>query len=678
MKRIAKVASLCSLMLLGGVLTVTTINSPTPNVARAAALAKGDLQGGCEVKLQSTSSDNAATFVMALNGKYDLSGDGVFIRMKNLTGTKTPIMFFINARNGHRMRLKTNATMFEFDENMENKTELTTGELGSYIMLPGNFDGHLYIPYSILEDVPTREWGENASTTMTYNDVYALYFACSTQYDSYANFQIGDVFSENGVGYDGSEVADGDFGNYFKKDYLGEYWTISRISGGQKPTEPEYDYSKVTFNGDIDKSAQFHISGQAVDASNFTSMNIKFDLKDKDFSNAHDIVFRVKNFSYNYPCLLTLVDEEGKTSTLTSSTSTKLKFYDGENFKNSAAGGNPASVIIPEMLDGYMIMPTSVFQGSADLSKIVALNVNIAVFYDYGFNVAFGDAFKLGSETAKLTQILDVDKLNDNQFTTTYSLAGLTKYGIIDRYVIDRPSSWIGDVKIIDSLNYEDDAKLKANVTYDIGDNACTYNKQDDGVFVHIGPYETGHAYGSYMCLGMFDKGVTTDRKVMTRTVNGQKEYAKGITMYLKNLSRREIGINLQFDETSTTSAGTSAERWIVKGYPAIYYAYDVVKDENYSFFAKSDQIQIPVGFEGYVRIPFESYQVPDWCHGDAFKGTDDVLNLDNFTGNFFLTSDNTRYEDLEFFIKNVGVYFNETSTGFLTSENTIKANMGL
>ncbi|HBF68809.1 MAG TPA: hypothetical protein DDW20_05840, partial [Firmicutes bacterium] len=86
MKRIAKVASLCSLMLLGGVLTVTTINSPTPNVARAAALAKGDLQGGCEVKLQSTSSDNAATFVMALNGKYDLSGDGVFIRMKNLTG----------------------------------------------------------------------------------------------------------------------------------------------------------------------------------------------------------------------------------------------------------------------------------------------------------------------------------------------------------------------------------------------------------------------------------------------------------------------------------------------------------------------------------------------------------------------------------------------------------------
>ncbi len=678
MKKIAKVASLCSLMLLGGVLTVTTINSPTPNVARAAALAKGDLEGGCEVKMNADENvDDTATFVMALNGKYDLSGDGVYIRMKNLTATVTPVLFYMNGRNNHRVQLKASATMYKFDENMENKTELLSREFGSYIMLPANFDGHIYIPYSIMED--TSWWGGNASApTMTYNDVYALYFACTPKYEGFAHFQIGDIFSENGIGFDGSEVLDGDFGNYYKADYQGTFWTISRIDGGKTPVEPEYDYSQVEFKGDIDKSAQFHISGQAPDASNFTSMNIKFDSEDKDFSNTHDIVFRVKNFSYNYPCLLTLIDENGKTSTLTSATSTKLKFYDGENFKNSAAGGNPVSVIIPEMLDGYMIMPTSVFQGSADLSKIVTLNINLAVYYDYGFNVAFGDAFKLDSETSKLSQILDVDKMNDNQFATTYTLAGLTQYGIIDRYVVDKPSAWIGDVKIIDSLNYEDDAKLKANVTYDIGDNACTYNKQDDGVFVHVGPYETGHAYGSYMCLGMFDKGVTTDRKVMTRTVNGNKEYAKGITMYLKNLSRREIGINLQFDETSTTSAGTSAERWIVKGYPAIYYAYDVVKDENYSFFAKSDQIQIPVGFEGYVRIPFESYQVPDWCHGDAFKGTDDVLNLDNFTGNFFLTSDNTRYEDLEFFIKNIGVYFNETSTGFLTSENTIKANMGL
>lgn len=678
MKKIAKVASLCGLMLCSGLLTVTTFNASPKTIARAAAITKGDLNGGCEAKLSSTSSDYAATFVLKMNGNYNLSGDGVYIRIKNKTSHETPILFYMNARNGHRVGLKQNATMYTYDSNMENRAEIKTRSFLSYILLPVSFDGTLYIPYSIMED--TAGWGANDSTTMTYNDVYALYFACSTQYDSYANFIIGDTYSDNGIGYDGSEVLEGDFSNYFAKDYQGDYWTLTRCDGGKEPVEPEYDYSKVAFKGDIDKAAQLHFLEDAKNdaPSNFTSLDIKFDESVKNFSNAHDLVFRVKNFSYNYPCLLTITDSDGKTSSVNATTSTKLKFVDSDGVKNSAAGGNAASVIIPAGIAGYMVMPMSTFVGSADLTKIVKLNVNVAVYYDYGFNVAFGDAFKLNSETSALEQIIDVDALSDAQFKAKYALAGVTKYGILDRYVVDKPSKWIGDVKIIDSLNYEDNAKLKANITYDTGDNMVSYEKQDDGVFVHVGPYETGHAYGSYMCLGMFDKGVTTDRKVMYRDNNGTKEYAKGVTMYLKNLSRREIGINLQFDENSTTSAGTSAERWIVKGYPAIYYAYDVVKDENYTFFAKSDQIQIPVGFEGYVRIPFTSYLVPDWCHGDSFKGTDDILNLDNFSGNFFLTSDNIRYEDLEFFIKNVGVYFNETDSGFLSEAKTIKANMGL
>lgn len=678
MKKIAKVTTLCGLMLLSGLLTVTSINA-SPNItAKAAAITKGDLNGGCEAKMSAGTADAAATFVLRMNGKYDLSGDGVYIRIKNKTTIATPIMFFMNARNGHRVGLKQSAKMYTFDSNMENKAELSTREFGSYIMLPASFDGTLFIPYSILED--TAGWAGNNTTTMTYNDIYALYFACSALYDNYANFIIGDTYSDNGIGYDGSEVLEGDFSNYFAKDYEGTYWTLTRTDGGKEPVEVEYDYSKVTFKGDIDKSAQLHFLEEAKydSASNFTSLDIKFDDSVKDFSNAHDLVFRVKNLSYDYPCLLTIVDSDGNTSSVNASTSTKLKFVDSDGVKNSSCGGNAASVIIPPALDGYMVMPMSTFVGSADLTKIVKININVAVYYDWGFNVAFGDAFKLNSETNSLEQIIDVDAISDASFKSKYSLAGVTKYGILERYVVDKPSKWIGDVKIIDSLNYENDEKLKANITYDVGDNMVSYNKQDDGVFVHVGPYETGHAYGSYMCLGMFDKGVTTDRKVMYRDNNGAKEYAKGVTMYLKNLSRREIGINLQFDETSTTSAGTSAERWIVKGYPAIYYAYDVVKDENYTFFAKSDQIQIPVGFEGYVRIPFSSYLVPDWCHGDAFKGTDDVLNLDNFTGNFFLTSDNIRYEDLEFFIKNIGVYFNETDSGFLSESKTIKANMGL
>ena len=94
-------------------------------------------------------------------------------------------------------------------------------------------------------------------------------------------------------------------------------------------------------------------------------------------------------------------------------------------------------------------------------------------------------------------------------------------------------------------------------------------------------------------------------------------------------------------------------------------------------FYSKSDQVQIPVGFEGYIRVPFESYSVPEWNKGQ--EGVDEVIDLDLFSGNLFFTSDNTRYEDLEYVIKDLGMYFNETRKGnMFDNSHTIKANMGL
>ena len=675
MKKLLKIISLPSLLLSLGLVSVSTAHLANPiEEAQAIPSKAGDLLGGCEAKMSAGTTDVGATFVLKFAaGNQDLSGDGVYIRMKNLTSTETPIQFYMNGTNGHRVQITPSSVFKTYDANLTNEASITTRSWLSYIMLPANFDGHIYIPYSIMMSQDSATWPTNSTTSMTYNSVYAMYFACSAFWDSYANFQIGDVFTDSKVVYDGSEVTSGDFGNFFAKDYEGTYWALTQLSGS-KSEEVAFDYTSVTYEGEIDKGAEFHLSGQASLDSEFTAMNINFTEGQRDFSNADDMVFRVKNLSADYPAILTICDGDGKLSAVSASTVSSIKFYDGTTISNGGAGGNPISVKIPSYLDGYMIIPMSAFVGEASLSNIHYLNINIATYYDYGFNSVFGDMYTLKHETKALTQVIDVDALSNENFAANYTLAGVTSYGIITRYEVEKPSKWIGDVKLIDSLNYESDEELKKNITYDTGDNACTYNKQDDGMFVHIGPYETGHAYGSYMALGMFDKGVTTDRKVMTREVDGKTEYAKGITMYLKNLSRREIGINLQFDENTSSTA----ERWIVKGYPANYYAYDVNTGANYVLFAKSDQIQIPVGFEGYVRIPFESYEVPDWCHGDSFKGTDDVLNLDNFSGNLFLTADNTRYEDLEYFIKNVGVYFNKTTTGLLDSSTTIKANMGL
>ncbi len=639
---------------------------------------EGDLKGGADLSVTHTDDDLGAYFRFQLPAtKQDITG-GVYMRVKNNTGKITPVQFYVNCTNNHRLMLPTNADIYTLDANGENKTALKTREFGSYLMIPANFDGFLYIPNEVL--VTDTSWAGSAGTSATLNSIFAFYFGISTKYDSYANFSIGDIMTPTTVLYDGSEVAADDFAANFPADYNGQYWTIKQHEGGFVPAAPEFDYGTVNF-GDADVEGGGHLTfTRGEHDSDFAGMDIK--LSSHDASRGDALAITLKNVSGDFPMLLTAVTTSGETVSLGGASAGKVKFVSNSGeVTNGIWGGNPVSIKTPTPFEGEMVIPYDTFVGDAGFSfeKLDHININIATFYDSGFNNIFGDVGYITHEDGSYHKLLDTSSLTEAAFKDAFKTTGVEGLAHLSRYRTPKASSWIGDVKIIDSLNYEDDEVLKQNVTYDIGDNACSYQKSGDGMKVHIGPYEPeGHVYGPYMCLGMFDKGATTDRKVAYREVEGEKEYARGITMYLKNLSRREIGINLQFDENGTTAKGTSSERWIVKSYPANYYAYDVVKDANYTLYAKSDQIQIPVGFEGYVRIPFESYSVPDWCHGDGFPGTDDELNLDKFTGNFFLTSDNTRYEDMEFFIKNVGLYFGKTSSGFLDDSHTIKANMGL
>lgn len=145
---------------------------------------------------------------------------------------------------------------------------------------------------------------------------------------------------------------------------------------------------------------------------------------------------------------------------------------------------------------------------------------------------------------------------------------------------------------------------------------------------------------------------------------------AKGLTLYVKSLASREIGVSLGFDQ-ATINGGV--QRWSLIGYPSMYYSYDVNKDAEYINYCKRDQFQIPAGFEGYIRIPFSSYGIPDWCT------TNEALALNRFTGNLYLAQDNREYSQLSYLVKNVGVYFKDTACGSLfNSTNTIKTNMGL
>ncbi len=634
----------------------------------------GDLEGAATLTYTSTPTSSFSV-VRIHPTDQNLSGDGLYMRIRNnnKTGSNPSyIDFDINGTNGHRVAPIVNAPLYTYNTAGENKQTVNCRDFGRYITIPVGFDGYLYIPYTSLESLPATEWPNNANTEMTYNSVFALYLTVDTFYDSWINITIGDIFTINHKVFDGSEITAEDFPSIVTNDN-NNIATITQEKGF-KPSVPEFDYNTPTYAGDVENGAKLTFSQSTNDILSV----VKIVPTITDYSGVQAFVFRMYNIMGDYPFHFNVVDADGARQALGGTNFGKVYFkpVDGNVIANRW-GGNPITTFTPSPFDGWCIIPVKTLNNAVaiDFTRISHFEIKVATFYDYNFANVFGDTGVIDAE-GNYVSTLDVSELTDDQFAKTFVKGDNADYASIERYKVARLSEWIGDVKILDSLNYGTTEKLKQNITWDPGDNVCSYDVLDDGMKVDIGPYEPGHMYGQYMCLGMFNKGVTTDRcDWFYNDESGNTVWAKGITMYLKNLSRREIGINLQFDEVGSKSM----ERWIVKGYPAMYYAYDVVKDADYILYAKSDQIQIPVGFEGYVRIPFSSYSVPDWCHGTGFENTDDILDISKTSGNFFLTSDNVRYEDLSFFIKNVGIYFNETRAGSLfNQENTIKANMQL
>lgn len=125
------------------------------------------------------------------------------------------------------------------------------------------------------------------------------------------------------------------------------------------------------------------------------------------------------------------------------------------------------------------------------------------------------------------------------------------------------------------------------------------------GIQVDIGEViANNNIYGSF---DVFPKYYTEDWTNWSDGGETKDQNAKGVTCYLKNLSRKEITINLEFEEMTKKNNQNIAERWNVQLGAMIMY-YDINTKQEFIRVAKPS-IVIPVGFEGYIRIDFHNIQ---------------------------------------------------------------------
>ena len=187
----------------------------------------GTLNGGVNVTFNHDTTDGLAT--MLVKGQTaSWSGDGVILRIKNNTG-ESFVDFRINETDSDRAKIKVNGEFTLYDLEGNETVRSSGRDWNSYIYLPANFDGYIYIPYSILE----YENG-GGDGKLTFASVWGIYLGTSKQYDSYQNYTLGSVIIKNGDTYttvlDPEKLTDSNYSQNYGKDINADYINISRYT----------------------------------------------------------------------------------------------------------------------------------------------------------------------------------------------------------------------------------------------------------------------------------------------------------------------------------------------------------------------------------------------------------------------------------------------------------------
>lgn len=154
------------------------------------------LDVGANITYNYTEELDIPAFRMMPQSQNFSSGNAISIRIKNNTGTDTPIRISFNCTSDYRYRAYSN-----WDETKNYYLLSKDGTLSEHpyrtwdgdIWLMSNFDGYLIMKKA--DQVTDTDYPNQGS--FTWSSIFAVYFALETHFDSYANYDIGDIYTCN-------------------------------------------------------------------------------------------------------------------------------------------------------------------------------------------------------------------------------------------------------------------------------------------------------------------------------------------------------------------------------------------------------------------------------------------------------------------------------------------------
>ena len=534
------------------------------------------------------------------------------------------------------------------------------------VAFPGNEKGMLIVPMASL----VWQWNYNGSNL---TKVDSFYLTANSKYIWGYQVKIASMGVYHGDPSDASTVYESllDVSTQEKRS---QYYSgsmnpdcLSFPSDAGKPEEvaPEIAYPLTDRLGEAALVNAGHWYAPSVqDATdNWQTISIKFDSATVDFTKAEHLVIEAY-IKAGSPGLTYGLNSKGARYATAIDGVGVWGVKEGETTTSKLCNVLYSSATIAQGFKGAIVIPMEnmawQFGSTADksLATIDTLTITTNSRYNYAFEAVFGEVGYIDAE-GKYVRILDLAEENSDAKKGKFSV---TSDNAANRGTLE---FWAAARKTKGDSTIDFEVKNRTAESFDIWTGG-SYGE------VKIVKDTYGENAVQLMATGSNPTGDAYTAITLAMAGGWSWEGMTGVSFWARNDSDTEVSFNLEVD-CRDESIGKSDRFNIKQG--RRFYLYDVNTGKT-TIYMTRPCATLPVGFEGWVYVPFNCFARADWSN----NGVTNFMGENTLVSYLAITIHAGTYLNKPFSVNNFGGYTKVPSfeSYYVKSENTIPGLLGL
>ena len=578
---------------------------------------------------EASAADTWETMFVNFNGTYDLtSAEYLVVQYEGNLGAPG-ITWGIESGDARYATMVDGNSIYFMDE-VTGEIEEVTQTLYASISTPQDKKGALIIPMSAF----TYQFGDAGNTLATAKNIV---LTTNSKYNFNWALSVGGIgYYDGEIGAEGTTYTSIDVDYYFNAGANCQMETINYQEWSMAETLV-YPYRTGELAFENGKTWVAPATGSEVD--DWQTMTVSFDEATVDFTNASYLAIQFDNTIGNPGLTIGLTSGTGRYSI--AGVADGEAIYGVNELGDITTACNVLfSAATTSVHEGMLLIPMSAMDwqwnpDSNTLATVSNLVITTTRKYNYNYQVTIGEigyyTGEIGEEGTTFTKILDLSIDKSDKFALSGDVTNeATFINPIERRVY-------GDtfINVTGTGKSSDNFGIWSGGSY--GSVAMTTDTYGDTAmqFQATGSNPAGDAYTA---IDLSPGGFSWAN-------------AEGITFWARNDSDGEVSFNFEVD-CKIEASGLSDRFNIQQGHR--YYLYDVNTGLTYIYMTKPT-VNLPVGFEGWLRVPFEAFERAAWSVNGVTK--DDFMTEGTIVSYLAITIHSPSYTNMAFSLNKIGSY---------------------